>query len=285
MLVDPKLYRKAFLAYLRKGTPVEWSLKQNRPTEYYVWRARDDEKVRPSHGANNGLIFAWDNPPQTGHPGVDFGCRCIAEPYQLEDEEFITIDMTNVSDMESAWTSRDFVQRYFHGSGRGVTVRETGHLREVVDAYTRLATRSLQANIARLARENHNGAFSDNFYNTYDMQGIVFSLGDTTIGGNFVGRSSRVANFLSVAGEIAFYLQDEFVDPLDVGVEVVDLGETLAENLQRPFEDYLRGRAGLPPRRPQRLGIQTGEPYPISDEWSGAFQGQIYLDPFDSSFR
>ena len=46
-----------------------------------VCRTREDEKVRPSHAANDGVIFAWDAPPPTGHPGEDFGCRCIAEPY------------------------------------------------------------------------------------------------------------------------------------------------------------------------------------------------------------
>lgn len=25
-----------------------------------------------------GNLFAWDNPPPTGNPGDDFGCRCMA---------------------------------------------------------------------------------------------------------------------------------------------------------------------------------------------------------------
>lgn len=41
--------------------------------------------MRASHVANNGKIFSWDNPPKTGHPGEDFGCRCIAESYTPED--------------------------------------------------------------------------------------------------------------------------------------------------------------------------------------------------------
>ena len=42
--------------------------------------ARGDGKVRPSHAANDGRVFAWDDPPPTGHPGEDYGCRW-AEPY------------------------------------------------------------------------------------------------------------------------------------------------------------------------------------------------------------
>ncbi len=46
----------------------------------YVWHSQDDPKVRPSHAANDGQIFAWDKPPPTGHPGEDYNCRCYAEP-------------------------------------------------------------------------------------------------------------------------------------------------------------------------------------------------------------
>jgi len=54
---DP-LYKKAFQEYLRNGTPIELYLKQARPTTHYIWRTRRDGKVRPSHAANNGKIFA-----------------------------------------------------------------------------------------------------------------------------------------------------------------------------------------------------------------------------------
>jgi len=46
----------------------------------YVWVTRGDDRVRPSHAENNGKIFSWDDPPTTGHPGEDFGCRCVARP-------------------------------------------------------------------------------------------------------------------------------------------------------------------------------------------------------------
>jgi hypothetical protein len=40
--------------------------------------------VRSAHAANNGKIFAWDNPPETGNPSEDYDCRCVAEPYYGE---------------------------------------------------------------------------------------------------------------------------------------------------------------------------------------------------------
>ncbi len=82
MFTDTAAYRKAFIQYLRYGTPIEFSMKgEEHSTRYYIWRTRGDNKVRPFHAANNGRIFAWDDPPATGHPGEDYNCRCTAEPY------------------------------------------------------------------------------------------------------------------------------------------------------------------------------------------------------------
>ena len=47
----------------------------------YEWQASGDERMRPTHRRNNGKTFRWDTPPKdTGHPGEDIQCRCIALP-------------------------------------------------------------------------------------------------------------------------------------------------------------------------------------------------------------
>lgn len=46
----------------------------------YIWRSRDDGKVRSAHAAHDDQVFSWDNPPEGGHPGQAFNCRCVAEP-------------------------------------------------------------------------------------------------------------------------------------------------------------------------------------------------------------
>ena len=50
----------------------------------YIWSGANDERERPDHKALNGKTFFWDSPPvvdqrtgRTGHPGEDFGCRCV----------------------------------------------------------------------------------------------------------------------------------------------------------------------------------------------------------------
>lgn len=49
--------------------------------EEYEWQTSGDERVRDTHRRKNGKIFRWDDPPaDTGHPGEDIQCRCVALP-------------------------------------------------------------------------------------------------------------------------------------------------------------------------------------------------------------
>ncbi|MDJ0628920.1 MAG: phage minor head protein [Rhodobacter sp.] len=48
--------------------------------ERYIWRSRDDAKVRDSHAEYDDRVFRWDDPPAGGHPGEAHNCRCHAEP-------------------------------------------------------------------------------------------------------------------------------------------------------------------------------------------------------------
>lgn len=52
-----------------------------RPEKYYVWYTREDDKVRSSHAELQGQVFSWDNPPEGGHSGEDYGCRCLDVEY------------------------------------------------------------------------------------------------------------------------------------------------------------------------------------------------------------
>lgn len=47
---------------------------------HYIWRTRDDAKVRSSHADRDDLVYAWDHRHDDGPPGHPFGCRCWAEP-------------------------------------------------------------------------------------------------------------------------------------------------------------------------------------------------------------
>lgn len=47
----------------------------------YQWVDAGDERVRATHRAHDGRVFAWSQPPAiTGHPGHDYQCRCTSRP-------------------------------------------------------------------------------------------------------------------------------------------------------------------------------------------------------------
>lgn len=48
--------------------------------EKYRWVTTLDGRQRPSHNRRHLKIFHWSNPPEDGHPGIPWGCRCSAVP-------------------------------------------------------------------------------------------------------------------------------------------------------------------------------------------------------------
>ena len=47
----------------------------------YSWETSADDRVRPTHASKDRRIFSWNAPPpDTGHPGNDIQCRCVAIP-------------------------------------------------------------------------------------------------------------------------------------------------------------------------------------------------------------
>lgn len=54
----------------------------------YIWRSRDDDRVRDLHAAHDDEVYFWDEPPEGGHPGEAYGCRCVAEPVLADEDEW-----------------------------------------------------------------------------------------------------------------------------------------------------------------------------------------------------
>ena len=285
MFVDQNLHKKAFQAFLRKGTPIEMSIKQARPTTHYISRTRNDVKVRSSHADQEGRVFSWDDPPVGAHPGEDYNCRCTAEPYYPETSEFLRISIDGL-DTTSGWSSTDFVNHYFNGNRRSLTLTQIGHSQTIISAFIDRRGEALKGQLASAARSSRSGSVFYNFKNTYDMTDIVFSIGDTTIGGSFSGQSVKQNGIIELSGSLELYLSDEFADPLDVGVDVDDYrpGSILYDNTHQPLNDYLRGRAGPPTGGQQRLGVHEGKPYAITGTWSGSVEGRVYADPSRSQY-
>ncbi len=279
MIVDQITYQKAFQSYLRKGIPIERLLKQQPPTTHYTWRTRGDGKVRSSHAANDGRVFAWDNPPATGHPGEDYGCRCVAEPYYAAIEEKIIISLSGISDHRAPWRNQDYVDHYFLGNGQDVTLSQIGQLRNISEAFDTLRGEALKQQLASEARKIRNGVVTYHFENAYDLTSVSFSIGDTVIGGKFSGHCQEQHGALVLNGSLDFYLRDEFADPLDVGIEVFDIPEMVEDFFSDLIDQRLQG---MLQQRKER--VRYGTPYSIAGKWNAVVTGQFYRDPSKSHY-
>lgn len=60
--------------------PEECHVQSKQVGKYYIWRTKQDSKVRWDHAVREGKMFSWDNPPKGGHPGQAYECRCWAQP-------------------------------------------------------------------------------------------------------------------------------------------------------------------------------------------------------------
>ncbi len=95
------------------------------------------------------------NPPSTGHPREDYGCRCIAEPYYAHVQESLSHVLKDISALASRWEDLDFVL-HFHGrTGTAVTLSQTGHLSEIVNhwAYDLERLKAWNNDIIKAARK------------------------------------------------------------------------------------------------------------------------------------
>ncbi|MFO1242527.1 MAG: phage minor head protein [Rickettsiales bacterium] len=256
------IYRKAYARYLRRGTPLDVSLKAaEHPTPYYIWRTRGDDKVRISHAENNGKIFAWDNPPPTGNPGEDYGCRCWAEPYYdlvertLNGASDALVSVLNyfksILAQAGKWDNRHFVAHYYIGSGRTVTLEETGSFEDIRSYYREHYLSRFIDQIRLKAIWSSDGVLNDNFENSYSFGEVLYSHGGSTISGVFVGRVETLAfGKKAVFGKAQIKFNDEFTDPFRIIDRVL------------PFVGIY-----YPPEWVKLLADLGGAKYPIIGEW------------------
>lgn len=72
---------------LKLAGQIQESRQKSAGITQYVWRTSRDERVREGHKDLDGTVQTWGDPPivdqRTGRrapPGLDFRCRCTAEP-------------------------------------------------------------------------------------------------------------------------------------------------------------------------------------------------------------
>jgi hypothetical protein len=234
--------------------PIRLTLKQAAIPGHYVWRTQRDARARATHRANDGHIFSWANPPATGNPGEDYGCRCEAVPYVPGETEFAFHEFTtSLASSYDRWADIDFIGHYYFGDGRAVDLLEIGHLREIAEQYAYMddvegAFRRLSDQIVDKARKNGAGFLGYPFNDTYDFRPVQFSHGDGTVSGQFIGVVERYGVMLRISGESNFYFHDIFADPIDMDIE------------------------------------PGGVPYHITGSWSASFEAEVLENRTRSDF-
>ncbi len=220
--------------YLRRGTPIEWSLKaaaQEHPTTHYIWRTRGDNRVRASHAANNGKVFAWDNPPATKHPGEDYNCRCTAEPYVRGVSEFAYQTLVSgMLDSPDKWGTVTFTEHFYRGEGIAVTLGETGNFTGVVNFYFYTLGRynAVNAQIVDEARKHPSGSFEYSFEKSYDFGPYVFSIGFAIVRGKFRGIVQHQNEMMSISGTVEYRFHDTFTDPRGIRQRLIGTSDPAA---------------------------------------------------------
>jgi SPP1 gp7 family putative phage head morphogenesis protein len=240
--------------------------REGRTTTHYIWRTQGDGNVRPSHAANEGKIFAWDNPPPMGNPGEAFGCRCWAEPHEGEEGELqerssqvVTFAMP---DATSAWNDDDLKYHYFNGNGRDLSLGHIGLLQGVIN-YARTQVQksggSIFDRVARKifaeARLNGEGSFKSAFGTNYDFSGFLFSFGDSTVEGDAQVNVVEKEEFLIITAGIYYTFWDEYKDPFDIY-------DVIPVDIESPW----------------------GSPYKIMDAWSAHLEAIIKKDSSQSKY-
>lgn len=236
----------------------------------YIWRTSGDNRVRSSHAANNGRVFAWDSPPPTGHPGEDYGCRCRAEPYKPGESEYAGQTMaSSINDSGYKWSDVDFTRHFYLGNGRGVTLAETGHLGGIINYYFyRLGKyNDVNAQIIEAARR-HTGEFGYPFDSAYEFRDYLFVFGGGTVSGLFTGSVRHENGMMYVEGSIEYFYDDTFTDPIDAR-------ELLRETSDPDDATELQ----------VRISDLGGRYFPIRDYWKATFRAEARADRRSSIYQ
>lgn len=302
------LYRRRFDRYLRFGTPIDLPLerKDDPTTARYVWRTRRDPKVRRFHRANDGRIFSWNDPPETGNPGEEPNCRCEAIPYRPGETEFTYHTFTSdLSSPNPRWGDKEFMEHFYTGGGRAVTLREIGHLAEIANVYAyetgaEGAFRRLADQIAKKARKMPTGSIDYPFGTTYDFGSVAFSHGNATVKGNFLGTKTDLGEMFRIEGNSTFEFSDVFTDPLDLreryGRDRKAATFGLAERQTQSHVAFCNSdversiwatRTAPEIRRSvwEALTDVGGTAYGVTGNWTASFVAEVFVDESRSEYR
>lgn len=184
--------------------------------EHYIWRTVKDSDVRPAHAAREGKIFSWTNPPEGGHPGEDYNCRCWAEPVNGQASGLQQELISNIRDARK-WTEEDFIDHFRNGGGKTVTLSQTGYLGAIIEKTREVMFHRVEDQVADKMREIKSGKLIYTTENSYSRLSEVFWVfGGGTIRTKTEGTVTNNGNILSIEARVDYEYYDEFTDPWSI---------------------------------------------------------------------
>lgn len=228
--------------------------------EQYIWRTVKDSDVRPAHAVREGQTFSWANPPEGGHPGEDYNCRCWAEAVKGQ-ASGLQQELISSTNQSRPWDTFDFAYHFWKGNGRAVTLPEIGHLRGVIAISIQEIFPRVEAQVAERMKAIKSGSLTYRTSRDYDFGDAHWVLGDGVVNTFTVGEVKQNGNILSLEAEVTYSYSDEITDPGDF--REVLLGTSSTKHPQ--FEDYEFTEFG-------------GTAYPVTGGWKTKLTGSIALE-------
>lgn len=274
-------YQKAFVQYLRRGTVFDFEIKEDAPAQatQYIWHTQGDDKVRESHAANDGGIFSYDNPPSTGNPGEDFGCRCWAEPFVNERTElknaladalieyykngfeaFKKKLAEHKASNNLVWREVHFVEHYYNGNAQPVSLEDAKHLEKIKAVAAEKIYPRFDNQIRKKVAQLSDGAFIEPFTNVYDFGSVSFVHGSSTVSGIFYGNVHTENGKKTYSGRADYYFYDIFEDPLSLIELTTKVPFVNTEDIPTGLTDIMNFK---------------GTPYVIKEKWSEQISGEV----------
>ncbi len=190
-------------------------MKNNKDSSQYIWRTVQDDKVRGSHAAREGKTFLWTNPPEGGHPGEDYNCRCWAETVNAEATGLKQEIISSINDGRK-WTTFDFGYHFAFGNGRAVTLDEIGHLSGVIEISQQKIFPKIESQVTDKMRQIQSGSLIYRTENGYQFSGAHWVLGKGVVQTQTVGRVKKNGNILTLNAEVTYTYSDEITDPVNI---------------------------------------------------------------------
>lgn len=239
-------------------------MEDNRDSSQYIWRTVQDDKVRSSHAARAGETFSWTNPPEGGHPGEDFGCRCWAEIINAEATGLKQEITSSIKDAGSKWTEKDFTDHFYSGNGQTVTLSQTGYLGEIIEKAREVMFHRVEDQVADKMREIKSGKLIYTTESSYSRLGEVFWVfGGGTIRTKTEGIVTKDGDILLLQATVDYEYYDEFTDPGNIRQYTPFVGSS---DPKKAYDWYVN------------LTDAGGTYFVITDRWKTRLTGSIKIN-------